>query len=142
MKVIESVAVSAFARSEIGFAAQIADGRADPFDRVVVAVGRRPRARGFGLEELGLLEDGRLIVDERLRTRLPTIFAAGDVIGQLQFTHAAGQYGAVAAINALLAPLQARQVGPAGLPDVDLHRSRDRARRAQRARGARKGDRL
>jgi pyruvate/2-oxoglutarate dehydrogenase complex dihydrolipoamide dehydrogenase (E3) component len=57
------------------------------------------------LEKLGLLEKGRLIVDNRLRTRIPTIFAAGDVIGKLQFTHAAGQYGVIAAMNALLAPL-------------------------------------
>ena len=45
-----------------------------------------------------MLEGGRLAVDDRLRTRLPTIFAAGDVIGQLQFTHAAGRYGVVVVI--------------------------------------------
>jgi pyruvate/2-oxoglutarate dehydrogenase complex dihydrolipoamide dehydrogenase (E3) component len=73
---------------------------------VLVAVGRRPRVHGFGLEELGLVDDGRLVIDARLRTRIPTIFAAGDVIGQLQFTHAAGRYGAAAALNALLAPLR------------------------------------
>lgn len=116
VKVIESVAVSAFARSEIGFAAQIADGRQILFDKVVIAVGRRPRARGFGLEELGLLEGGRLIVDERLRTRLPTIYAAGDVIGQLQFTHAAGQYGVVAAMNALLSPLKLAKSAVSAFP--------------------------
>ena len=49
---------------------------------------------------------GRLVVDERLRTRLPTIYAAGDVLGQLQFTHAAGQYGVLAASHALLGPLK------------------------------------
>jgi pyruvate/2-oxoglutarate dehydrogenase complex dihydrolipoamide dehydrogenase (E3) component len=100
--VVERVAVASFALG----AATLADGRTLGFDRVLVAVGRRPRTRGFGLEELGLLEGGRLVVDDRLRTRLPTIFAAGDVIGQLQFTHAAGQYGAAAAINALLSPLR------------------------------------
>ncbi len=114
VKVVEGVAVSAFLKTEADFAAQIADGRQIAFDKVVVAVGRRPRTRGFGLEELGLPEGGRLIVDNRLRTRLPTIFAAGDVTGQLQFTHAAAQYGVVAAMNALLAPLKpAKSVLPA-----------------------------
>jgi pyruvate/2-oxoglutarate dehydrogenase complex dihydrolipoamide dehydrogenase (E3) component/uncharacterized membrane protein YdjX (TVP38/TMEM64 family) len=77
------------------------DGRKVEFDRVVVAVGRRPRTSGFGLEELGLLSEGKLEIDERLRTRVPTIYAAGDVIGRLQFTHAAGHYGWFAAMNAL-----------------------------------------
>jgi pyruvate/2-oxoglutarate dehydrogenase complex dihydrolipoamide dehydrogenase (E3) component/uncharacterized membrane protein YdjX (TVP38/TMEM64 family) len=105
--VIEGVTVASFARGERSFAASLADGRVVEFDRALIAVGRRPRTRGFGLEELGLLENGRLVVDERLRTRLPTIFAAGDVIGRLQFTHAAGQYGVAAAMNALMAPFKA-----------------------------------
>ena len=104
--VIEGVAVAAFARGESECVAHLADGGRIAFDRVVVAVGRRPRTRGFGLEELGLLDGGRLVVDERLRTRLPTIYAAGDVLGQLQFTHAAGQYGVLAASHALLGPLK------------------------------------
>jgi pyruvate/2-oxoglutarate dehydrogenase complex dihydrolipoamide dehydrogenase (E3) component len=103
--VIEGTAVATFERHEGENIARIADGRMFGFDRVIIAVGRRPRTHGFGLEELGLLEKGRLIVDNRLRTRIPTIFAAGDVIGKLQFTHAAGQYGVIAAMNALLAPL-------------------------------------
>lgn len=82
-------------------AAVLSDGTSISFDKVLVAVGRRPRTRGFGLEELGLLEDGRLVVDRQLRTRESSIFAAGDVLGELQFTHAAGQYAWFAAINAL-----------------------------------------
>lgn len=113
--VIEGVAAAAFASG----VATLADGRSVGFDRVLVAVGRRPRVRGFGLEQLGLLDDdGRLVVDGRLRTRIPTIFAAGDVIGQLQFTHAAGRYGAAAAINALLAPLRLAKAELAPFPAV------------------------
>lgn len=81
--------------------ARLKDGGSVAFDRVLVAVGRRTRVQGFGLEELGLLEKGRLVVDENLRTRLPTIYAAGDVIGQLQFTHAAGHYAWFAAMNGM-----------------------------------------
>ena len=79
------------------------DGGGEPiaFDKVIVATGRRPRLSGLGLEELGLIEDGELLVDARLRTRLPTIYAAGDVVGKLQFTHAASHYAWSAAMNAL-----------------------------------------
>ncbi len=106
VEIFEGVGVASFAPSRTGYLARLSDGREIEFDRVIVAIGRRPRTRGFGLEELGLLEDGKLVVDERLRTRLPTIFAAGDVLGQLQFTHAAGQYGVFAAMHALLGPLK------------------------------------
>ena len=116
--VIECATVAAFERHEGENIACIADGRSVAFDRAIVAVGRRPRTRGFGLEELGLLENGRLIVDGRLRTRIPTIFAAGDVIGQWQFTHAAGQYGVTAAMNALLAPLKVSKSAMSAFPMV------------------------
>lgn len=99
--VVTGVAAKAFARTGSADAVTLADGRQLGFDRVIVAVGRRPRLRGFGLEELDLLENGKLIVDDRLRTRLPTVYAAGDVLGQLQFTHAAGHYGWYAAMNGL-----------------------------------------
>ena len=100
VEILAGVAATRFAPG----LARLADGREIGFDRTLVAVGRKPRVRGFGLDELGLLENGRLVVDAKLRTKLPTILAAGDVIGDLQFTHAAGQYGARATINALLAP--------------------------------------
>lgn len=98
--------------------AVLSDDRRLPFDRVLVAVGRRPRTRGFGLEELGLLDDGHLIVDERLRTRLPTVYAAGDVIGRLQFTHAAGHYAWFAAMNALFGGFRTWRLQTKAFPTV------------------------
>jgi len=89
-----------------------------PFDAVLVAVGRTPRTTGFGLEELGLLDQGKLVVNGNLRTRLPSLYAAGDVVGQLQFTHAAGQYGWVAAMNALFRPLWSWRSGMPVFPSV------------------------
>ncbi len=114
VEVIENVAVTSFSEGR----ATLADGRSIDFDRVLVAVGRRPRLEGFGLEELGLIENGRLVVDDRLRTKLPTIYAAGDVIGQLQFTHAAGSYGAAAALNGLLSPMRPGKAKLAPFPAV------------------------
>ena len=74
-----------------------------PFDRVLVAVGRKPNVEGFGLEELGvrLAERGAIEVDEWLRSSLPTILACGDVAGPYQFTHTAAHQAWYASVNAL-----------------------------------------
>lgn len=116
--VISGMAVNAFSHDGKSRLAHLADGRALRFDRVIVAVGRRPRTRGYGLEKLGLLEDGGLVIDDRLRTRLPTVYAAGDVIGRLQFTHAAGQYAWFAAMNALFGEFKSWKADTKVFPSV------------------------
>ncbi|MGX1097355.1 FAD-dependent oxidoreductase [Amorphus sp. MBR-141] len=112
------VGIVRFATGEGGRVVHLDDGRILAFDQVLVATGRRPRVSGFGLEELGLLHEGRLVVDKGLRTRLPSIFAAGDVIGQLQFTHAAGHYAWFAAVNALFGNVKAWKVDVSVFPIV------------------------
>jgi glutathione reductase (NADPH) len=59
--------------------------RADLF---LASVGRRPRARGFGLEEVGveLGPTGGIIVDDTLRSTVPSISALGDVIDRMALT--------------------------------------------------------
>jgi pyruvate/2-oxoglutarate dehydrogenase complex dihydrolipoamide dehydrogenase (E3) component len=74
-------------------------------DALVVAVGRSPNVRGFGLETLGVKLDeasGGIAVDEKLRTSVRGVYAVGDCTGDQQFTHYAGFQGAYAAINAFL----------------------------------------
>ena len=70
---------------------------------LLVAIGRSPAGRGFGLEEIGVAVDprGAVVVDETMATSVSGIWAVGDVTGGLQFTHAAGRMGWVAASNAL-----------------------------------------
>ncbi|MGD9387955.1 MAG: FAD-dependent oxidoreductase [Gammaproteobacteria bacterium] len=77
-----------------------------PFDRLLIALGRQPNTRGFGLEELGVaVEDkGTVAVDGLLRTNFPNIYACGDVAGPYQFTHVAAHQAWYAAVNALAAP--------------------------------------
>jgi pyruvate/2-oxoglutarate dehydrogenase complex dihydrolipoamide dehydrogenase (E3) component/uncharacterized membrane protein YdjX (TVP38/TMEM64 family) len=72
-----------------------------PFDTLLVAVGRRARLSGFGLEALGIDTDRTVITDEFLATRFPNIFAAGDVAGPYQFTHTASHQAWYASVNAL-----------------------------------------
>ncbi|MBA3606077.1 MAG: FAD-dependent oxidoreductase, partial [Acidimicrobiia bacterium] len=70
-----------------------------PTDAIVVATGRRVDVDGLGLAELGVATNERgVVVDARMRTSVPSIYAAGDVAGRELFTHAAG-YQAVRAIR-------------------------------------------
>ncbi len=79
------------------------EGQADPaqqrFDRVLVAVGRRPNSKGLGLENTHVEVDARgfIQVDAQQRTADPHIFAAGDVVGGLMLAHKAMREGKVAA---------------------------------------------
>lgn len=77
-----------------------------PFDRVLVAVGRRARTAGFGLEEAGVAcnPDGTVQVDKHLRTTLGSVYACGDVVGPYQFTHMAAHQAWYAGVNALARP--------------------------------------
>jgi pyruvate/2-oxoglutarate dehydrogenase complex dihydrolipoamide dehydrogenase (E3) component/uncharacterized membrane protein YdjX (TVP38/TMEM64 family) len=72
-----------------------------PFDEIVVAVGRKARLSGYGLEELGIDTDRTVITNDYLETVYPNIFAAGDVAGPYQFTHFAAHQAWYAAVNAL-----------------------------------------
>jgi len=68
-------------------------------EELLVAVGRRPNVEGLGLEEIGVKVGRRGIeVDERMRTTVPSIYAAGDVAGRFLFTHSAA-YETVRAIR-------------------------------------------
>ena len=67
-------------------------------NRVLLAVGRRPYTEGLGLENAGLSTDerGRIPVDEHLRTKLPHIYAIGDVIRGPMLAHKASEEGIAA----------------------------------------------
>ena len=59
------------------------------YDQLLVALGRRPRTTGFGLEALGIASAPTIETDEYLATLHPNIYACGDVAGPHQYTHAA-----------------------------------------------------
>jgi dihydrolipoyl dehydrogenase len=69
------------------------------FDRVLVAVGRRPNASVPGLDRtrVRLDERGFIVVNEQMRTDEPSIFAIGDVAGEPMLAHKASHEGRVAA---------------------------------------------
>lgn len=72
-----------------------------PYDALILAVGRKARLTGFGLEELGVDTAKTVVTDEFLATKFPNIFAAGDVAGPYQFTHTASHQAWYASVNAL-----------------------------------------
>ena len=69
------------------------------YDKVLVAVGRRPNGSMVDAEKAGVKVDERgfINVDKQLRTNVSNIFALGDVIGQPMLAHKAAHEGHVAA---------------------------------------------
>jgi pyruvate/2-oxoglutarate dehydrogenase complex dihydrolipoamide dehydrogenase (E3) component/uncharacterized membrane protein YdjX (TVP38/TMEM64 family) len=86
------------------------------FDALLVAVGRSARLEGYGLEELGIATKQTVLTNEYLETLYPNIFAAGDVAGPYQFTHAAGHQAWHAAVNALFGSLKRFKVDYSTMP--------------------------
>lgn len=74
------------------------------FDQLLVAVGRLPRTKDLGLDNVGVELDGRgfVRVSPSMRTTNNRIWAAGDLTDHPQFTHTAGVNGSLAASNAVL----------------------------------------
>jgi pyruvate/2-oxoglutarate dehydrogenase complex dihydrolipoamide dehydrogenase (E3) component len=69
---------------------------------ILVSMGRSPNIEGLGLNDIGVKYDRTGIrVDNRLRTSHKNIYAAGDVNGGFQFTHAAGYEGGIVISNAV-----------------------------------------
>lgn len=72
-------------------------------DAVLLALGRVPNTRGYGLENLGILPvDHKTIeTNDYLQTLFPNIYACGDVAGPYQFTHVCSHQAWYASVNAL-----------------------------------------
>ena len=82
-------------------------------ETLLVAAGRRPNVDGLGLDRVGIVHSERGIpVDDRLRTNVRHIYAAGDVLGGEQFSHVAGWQAFEATRNALLPGSSSGRVNP------------------------------
>jgi len=88
------------------------------YDKVLVAVGRRPNTKGFGLEELGveLRKNGTIETNEFLQTKFPNIFASGDVTGPFQLTHTAAHQAWYCAVNGLFGKFKKFRVDYSVIP--------------------------
>lgn len=69
---------------------------------ILISVGRSPNTGGIGLEKAGVsVKDGRITVNDCLKTTAKNIFSVGDCVGRYNLAHAASAEGRVAARNAL-----------------------------------------
>ena len=89
----------------------------EQYDRVLVAVGRRPTSRGLGLENTNIQVDPRgfVVCDASQRTAEPNIFAIGDVAGEPMLAHKASHEAKVA-VEAILGKPAVFE--PAAIPAV------------------------
>lgn len=69
-------------------AAELTDGRVLEADQILYATGRKPKTQGLGLEEAGveLSGSGAIVVNDHFQSRVPSIYAIGDVIDRVQLT--------------------------------------------------------
>ncbi len=104
VRILEHATIRRVLTAGSGSMLQLKDGTTVEADTVLLAMGRKPRTAGLGLERLGveLNGAGHIVTDARMRTSNPLVWAAGDVTTHPQFTHLAGAHASVAAANAVL----------------------------------------
>src|SRR5947208_11375273 len=110
---VEKVAVGAD-----GVTATLADGSVVTVSKVLVSIGRRFNTGGLGLTQAGvsLGRRGEILVNERMETTAPGVYAIGDVVGKALLAHVASAQGKVAVRNILGHPTTMRyDVIPAGI---------------------------
>ena len=83
----------------VSFEGEQAPSEPQPYDMVLLAVGRSPNGKKIGAEKAGVIvtDRGFIPADNQLRTNVPHIFAIGDVIGQPMLAHKAVHEAHVAA---------------------------------------------
>src|SRR3954452_21799094 len=100
-----------------GVKVTLADGKEFEAEILLVAVGRGPVSQGLGYEEAGVAMDrGYVLVDEYMRTNVPTISAVGDLVPPLQLAHVGFAEGILVAER--LAGLPVVPIDYAGVPRV------------------------
>ncbi len=100
VKLLLGTRVEALRRGASSVVAELSRGDPVEADTVLVAVGRRLSVEGVGLEDVGVnVEDGHIVVDERGRTSVAGVWAAGDVTGGRWLLAHVASRGAVVAVE-------------------------------------------
>lgn len=111
------VAVSQVISGQDSVTVTLTSGEVLQADVLLVAVGRGPNTAGMGLEESGVaLDRGFVVTDDRLRTSLPGVYAAGDIVAGLQLAHRGFQQGIFVAEQ--IAGLSPTPIDETGIPRV------------------------
>lgn len=75
-------------------------------DKILLSVGRRANIRGIGLENIGVKVDRGIVVNSRMETSVPGVYAAGDVTAFSMLAHTASREAEVAVSNMLGVPAE------------------------------------
>lgn len=86
-----------------GVKARLSNGEELEAEKLLVSIGRALNSSGIGLEEAGVEmgKRGEIVVNERMETNLPGVYAIGDVVGGILLAHVASFEGICAAENAM-----------------------------------------
>lgn len=100
MRVLTHRLIQRVEHGESGFTVEAA-GESIRSERLLVATGRTPNTRGLSLEAAGVRTDrhGAIVVDERMHTTAPNIYAAGDCATMPAYVYVAAAAGTRAAVN-------------------------------------------
>ena len=101
--VLTGTTVEQVGRSSESLMLSLKDGNRVVAEKLLVSVGRGFNSRGIGLEEVGVTlgRRGEVLVDDRMQTNVPGIYAIGDVTGKAMLAHVASTQGQVAVENIL-----------------------------------------
>lgn len=103
VEILTGTTIEKVERQDGAIKAVLKDGTALAAEKLLVSVGRGFNSKGIGLERAGV-EIGRreeILVNERLETNVPGIYAIGDVVGKAMLAHVASAQGKVAVANIL-----------------------------------------
>jgi dihydrolipoamide dehydrogenase len=124
VEVLTGTTVERLERSPATVTAYLKDGTQVAAEKLLVSVGRGLNSRGIGLEHVGVQTGrrGEILVDDRMETNVPGIYAIGDVVGKVMLAHVASAQGKVAVENIMGHQATVRyDVIPAGiftLPEI------------------------
>lgn len=122
--VLTGTTVAQVERGEGTVKAVLKDGATVVAEKLLVSVGRGFNSKGIGLEKVGVQvgQRGEILVNDRLETNVPGIYAIGDVVGKAMLAHVASAQGKVAVENIMGRPREiSYHVVPAGiftLPEI------------------------
>ena len=89
-------------KSDTDVTAVLESGEEITAEKMLVSIGRRYNTENIGLEKVGVrTEGGKIVVDTRLQTNIPGIYAVGDVASRYLLAHVASAEGKIAAQNCL-----------------------------------------
>jgi len=100
IKISTKVKIEKLEKTSAGIAATLDTGKVIEADKALISIGRSLNVEGIGLEKAGVAQGAReILVNERMETNIPGVYAIGDVTGKILLAHVATAQGIVAAEN-------------------------------------------